>query len=90
MEIDPSGYEKFAEIRPGSHWPSFSYVIAGLNGFQRVAVLRIGSVQKAAVHNSRRSIFGYFFIFLAPTVRLPLFKRCAHTHRKMDSSFYIY
>ena len=34
----------------------FVYVIAGSNGFERVAVFRIGSVRKAAFHDSRLQI----------------------------------
>ena len=48
-------------------------------GFQRVAVLMIGSVQKEAVDDRRLRILSYlFFKFLALTVRIPLFKRTGH------------
>ena len=42
----------------------FFYVIAGSNGFERVAVLPIGSVRRAAFHYSRLRIFWIFFTFL--------------------------
>ena len=44
----------------------FAYVIAGSNGFERVAVLRIGSIRKAAVHDSRTRIFRIFFHSFSP------------------------
>ena len=66
----------------------FFYVIAGANGFERVAVLPIGSVREAAFHYSRFRIFlAYFSKFVAFSVRIPLFKRTAHTHTaKVGSS----
>ena len=39
----------------------FVYVIAGSNAFERVAVLPIGLVRKAAFHYSRFRIFRIFF-----------------------------
>ena len=47
----------------------FADVIAGSNGFhgfQRAAVLPIGSVRKAAVYDSRRRIFWIFFRIFSP------------------------
>ena len=38
----------------------FAYVIAGLTGFRRVAVLVIGSVRKETIDDSRFHIFQYF------------------------------
>ena len=79
----PQGRENSSKSGDDRIGQVFSYVIAGSNGFQRVAVLRIGSVRKAAFHFLRRRIFRIFFNVLAPTVRLPLFKRSAraHTHK---------
>ena len=53
----------------------FADVSAGSNGFERVAVLLIGSVRKAAFHYSRLRIFWIFFQIFSPTVRIPL--KCA-------------
>ena len=39
----------------------FVCLIAGSNGLERVAVLPIGLVRKAAFHYSRFRIFGMFF-----------------------------
>ena len=61
-EIDPSGWGKFAEIVGDDRIGQvFVYVIAGSNGFERVAVLPIGSVRKVAFHYSRFRIFWIFF-----------------------------
>ena len=48
--------------------------------------------KNSAVDDRRRRIFGYFFIFLAPTVRLPLFKcvTYTHTHTEKWTHLYIY
>ena len=59
----------------------FSYVIAGSSGFQRVAVLRIGSVRKAAFHDSRRRIFWIFFHIFSPDgAASPFQTERTHTH----------
>ena len=64
----------------------FVYAIAGSNGFERVVVLPMGSVRKAAFHDSRFRIFWvFFFKFLATTVRIPL-SNARDRHRKVDSS----
>ena len=71
----------------------FSYVIAGSNGFQRVAVLPIGSVRKAAVHDSRRCIFRIFFKIFSPRGASSPFqteRARAHTHKKKWTHVYIY
>ena len=69
----------------------FAYVIAGSNGFQRVVVLPIGSIRKTAFHYSRSRIFWmFFFIFLAPMVRLPLFKCVKYTHTHKSGLIFIY
>ena len=61
----------------------FAHVIAGSIGFQRVVVLAIGTVRKAAVDDRRLRIFWtFFFKSLAPTVRIPHFERTAHIHRQ--------
>ena len=67
---------------------AFVNVITGSNGFQRVVVLPIGSVRKATFPYSRFRIFWIFFQIFSPTVRLPLFKRCAHTKKWIH--LYIY
>ena len=67
----------------------FVQVIAGSNGFERVAVLPIELVRKAAFHYPRFLIFGYFFTFLAPTGRIPLFKCAWHTHTEKWTHLYI-
>ena len=44
----------------------FVCVTAGSNGFQRVVVLPIGWVRKAAFHDSRFRIFWIFFQIFSP------------------------
>ncbi len=58
----------------------FAYVIAGSNGFERVVVLPIGSVRKAAFHYSRFRILWIFLSdFLPPRCGFP-FSNGARPH----------
>ena len=62
----------------------FVCVIAGSNGFERVAGLpcsRSGWCEKRSSMIGECAFFGYFFKFLALTVRIPLFKRTGHTQK---------
>ena len=67
-------------------FPTSSRVRTGLS---ELPCSRSGRSEKRPSMIGERASFGYFFIFLAPTVRLPLFKRSAHTHKKVDSSLVI-
>ena len=63
-EIDPQGRKNSPKSGQDRIGQVFVYVIAGSNGFERVAVLPIGSVRKAAFHDSEKphflDIFSYF------------------------------
>ena len=62
----------------------FVYVIAGSNGFERVAVLPIGLVRKATFHYSRFRIFGTFFQIFSSLRTDSFFFQMRVTHRKVD------
>ena len=69
----------------------FSYVIAGSSGFQRVAVLRIGSVRKAAFHDSRRRIFWIFFHIFSPDGEASPFQtEASHTHTHKSGLIFVH
>ena len=77
-----SGQDRISQV--------FTYVIAGSNGFEWVAVLPIGSVRKAAVHDSRTRIFYIFFHIFSPDgPASPFQTERTHTHKKVDSSLVI-
>ena len=67
--------------------PGFVQVIAGSNGFERVAVLPNGLVRKAAFHYSRFRIFSMLFQIYSPDGADPHFQTY-RTLRKVDSSLY--
>ena len=83
-EIEGNRSRRAGEIRRNpatSHWLFFAYVIAGSIEIQRVPVLAIELVRKAAVDGRQLYIFWiFFFQFLALKVRIPLFKRTGRTH----------
>ena len=66
-----------ARIALAKFFPTSSRVRTGFNGLPCSGSGR-SERRPSIIHED--SFFGYFFIFLAPTVRLPLFKRCAHAH----------
>ena len=69
----------FFQIFSPTVWiPLFKCVLRGRHSrferVERVAVLPIGSIRKAAFHYSRFRIFGLVSKFVALSVRIPLFK----------------
>ena len=92
--IEGNRRSQFAEIGRRSHWPSFCL---RHRGFERVstgcrAPDRVGP--KSGLSLLTKAHFSdIFFTFLAPTVRLPLFKRSVthtHTHTQIWTHLYIY
>ena len=62
----------------------------GSNGFERVCVApdRVGPQKRPSmIHDSAFFFNIFFFKILAPTVRIPLFKRTAHTHTEKWTHF---
>ena len=66
-----------ATIALTKFFPTSSRVPAGFNGLPCSGSGR-SEKRPSMIHGG--AFFGYFFIFLAPTVRLPLFKCAWHTH----------
>ena len=70
-----------ARIALAKFFPTSSRVPTSFNGFQRVAVLPIGWVRKAAFHDSRTRTFWIFFPILNPDgAASPFQMRVTHTH----------
>ncbi len=62
-----------------------------LEGLSGLPCSGSGGCEKRPFMIHEGAFFGYFFIFLAPTVRLPLFKRSVtHTHTQIWTHLYIY